>query len=204
MELINLQSQISYEAYKPLLNHFDISEKYFIDRWNKNPHIGYPQQPGGSLWTSEGKLLNCIIKKTKPKNILEIGTFLGVSTCHIMDGMLKSSVFHTVDIKKQNWITDLSNHFIQNDSISFLNITENKYDFIWIDGCHEYEHVKKEIEIIHERKLSRNILFHDYYVKRDGSNVGDAVDYFDSLYSVKIPVISPESNCGLVYVELKE
>lgn len=202
MEIINMQPQVSYEAYKPLLDHLNISEEYFIKQWDSNPHVGYPEHPGGSLWTSEGKLLSCIIKKLKPNSILEIGTYKGVSAAHILHAKKPKASFQSVDIQKQDWVVDLDDYFVKNDSLYFLNIAEDVYDFIWIDGCHEYNHVRRELEIIIENKLSKRLLLHDYYVDRPNSKVKQAVDDFNDKYSVKIPVISPESNCGLVYIEL--
>jgi hypothetical protein len=183
----------------------DISEIY--DECND---LGYPEKPGGSLWTNEGKLIYILIRLLKPANILELGNFKGASTNFILSALKKNNKgkLVLVDLVENLEYNNLHDYpFIRyvDSSIKFLK-REIKFDFILIDDNHEYEHVKKELNLIRSNnKAEKYIIWgHDYFAKtREGVNVKKAVDeesiHFDSFYKSK----TDESNCGQ-YILIKK
>lgn len=103
----------------------------------------------------------------KAKNILELGVRYGASTeplllaAAILNGHLDS-----VDINDHNVSVpdNLKNFwtFHKRDAIEFLKMNTKKYDLIYLDDWHTYEHVKTELELI-SRFADKNtlILLHD-------------------------------------------
>lgn len=111
-----------------------------------------------------------IILETKAKTILE----LGVRDGHTSDPLLLGAVLNkgkltSVDINIPNWKSPeefLPNYeFIQSDSLKFLEscVRENrKFDVIFLDDWHTYEHVKKELQLIDKIiDLHTVVLVHD-------------------------------------------
>jgi predicted O-methyltransferase YrrM len=103
----------------------------------------------------------------KAKNILELGVRDGGTTeplllaVSILGGHLDS-----VDINDCNvsFTSDLKNFwtFHKEDAIKFLKNNTKKYDLIYLDDWHSYEHVKTELELIsHFADKNTVILLHD-------------------------------------------
>ena len=70
-----------YDGFQKLT---DISLENFMNYYDEAKYGGYPEEPGGSVWESEGKSIYVLIRILKPKRIMEIGNFLGRSTNHIL------------------------------------------------------------------------------------------------------------------------
>lgn len=130
----------------------------------------------GNLPLNNLKLINKIIKHTKPKILLEIGTFEGRTTYNMFKNAPDKSLIITIDpinggenhdgsdtryFQKKNNIgsfyknQDDSNRIIQiyEDSTSKicsekvdLFLNGEEIDFAFIDGGHTYENVKKDFE----------------------------------------------------------
>lgn len=164
---------------------------------------GYPEEPSGSIWESEGKSIFTLIRILKPKKILEIGNFLGRSSNHILQAV-ELNGFGTVDlldIEERLEYDKLHNknfNRILNNSLTFLEIPFN-YDLIIQDGNHTYPHVKKEIELILSNNLENNyyIWAHDYYMRTHADcgvylawdEMKENFNYFETFKDSK-------SNCG--------
>ena len=97
-----------------------------------------------------GKLLYRIIKYCKPKNIIEIGTSLGISTCYLAKANTNNNIFtfegcpETAKIAKQNFaelniknVTLNIGNFNLTLREKLLNI--KNIDFAFIDGNHQEE-----------------------------------------------------------------
>jgi len=116
--------------------------------------------------------LKSLIILTQPKNVLEIGTFIGYSTCAIADGLTKKALLTTVDSKKYffKYYKLLPNHIkqkikiVNKESRNFLlNLDKNvKFDFIFIDASHDYISVFSDffLSLKHTEKESIYV-FHD-------------------------------------------
>jgi hypothetical protein len=182
------------------INRFDMGQYY-----NEDPYSGYPKEPGGSVWESEGKALYTMIRAVKPTNILEIGNFKGCSANHILKAveMNGGQVDVTLlDISEQLEYDKLHKHpfaRIIDNSIDHLS-GKLLYDFYVIDGDHSYEHTKKELElIISNTKVSCYIWAHDYFVSHDAScQVRKTWDEMASNFSKIAYLKDSISNCGFV------
>ena len=94
-----------------------------------------------------GRLLHRLVKHYKPKNILELGTSLGISTCYIAEGNRNAKVYtiegcpETANTAKENF-NQLNINNIQTIIGNFDNTLEGllkklQYlDLVFIDGNH--------------------------------------------------------------------
>lgn len=143
----------------------------FMTYYDEAKYGGYPEEPSGSVWESEGKSIYVLIRILKPKKILEIGNFLGVSSNHILQAVDKNGIGEVtlLDIAESLQYDKLySRNFtrILDNSLNHL-LQFFQYDLIVQDGNHTYEHVKREIQLILSNNLLNNyyIWGHDYYVQ---------------------------------------
>jgi predicted O-methyltransferase YrrM len=149
------------------------------------------------FWLKLLKKNNLLEKKIK---ILEIGTYEGFSAVFILS-ILKNSQLTIVDTFKggpeQKNISSFSNlkkNFSNNikkfkkstsvhegSSDSFFKINKNKFDFIYVDGAHDYKSVLKD-SINSFKCLRKNglLIFDDYFWRfyEDGKNPISAINYF--------------------------
>ena len=124
--------------------------------------------------------LGTFVSKYKPKNIIEIGTYNGISTA-ILASVVKELVY-TFDIVQRNceFVWNLFNvrpkidNFIGTPGqIAYdINYRWNRdqipFDFAFIDGEHTYESVKHDFELV---KRCGKVLFHDIQGEEVGSFV---------------------------------
>ena len=193
--------------YKQFNELYDISKKELEQLYDENTYSGYPIEPGGSVWVNEGKALYCSIRITKPSFILEIGNFKGVSTNHILLAVENNNYgeVHLVDIEDQLNYEKLHNRNFEryvDDSLSFLN-KELSYDYYVQDGCHEYNHVKEELQlIINNTQNNFHIWSHDYYtIPRSNVNVYRAWEEMKNEFKNFSPMKEDRSDCGFVLAE---
>lgn len=168
----------------------------------------------GHLGLNEGILLFKIAKSLKENSVIvEIGAFKGKSTCFIAEGIgPKRCQFFSID----TWLSDTAHKEPVDTFDTFLENTkeyrnkiitlrgfsydiikewpkDRRIDFLWIDGDHSYEAVKKDIDDW-VKLVNRDsfICFHDY---RDAPGVKKAVD--EAVNSGRIKFIRKE---GCMYV----
>jgi len=95
----------------------------------------------------------------KSKNILEIGVREGVTTAPLlMLADLTNGFVNSVDISETSFVPCKEHakrwKFNKSCSIDYLknyvneNGTSNKFDLVYLDGWHSYEHVKAELEYL--------------------------------------------------------
>lgn len=137
---------------------------------------GFTEEPRHD-WNSEkevAEFLASLIKMTKAKTFLEIGTFQGFTTVEIAKALPKDSLLVTIDIK--DYVTPSNNaelikqskqgkviDFVLEDSTYALpKLQDNHFDIILIDSMHTFEHVIKEFKQC-ERLLAKGgtICMHD-------------------------------------------
>ena len=149
----------------------------------------------GHLGLNEGRLLFKIARSLKDNSVIvEIGAFKGKSSCFIAEGINSKRIqFFSIDTwyndTMQQGRQDVFAGFLENikpykDKIQALRgysyevirnwPQQRKIDFLWIDGDHSYEGVKRDIQdwlpLVKKKGI---VCFHDY---RDAPGVKKAVD----------------------------
>jgi hypothetical protein len=179
---------------------------------SESKYGGYPQEPGGSVWEQEGKSIYTLIRHLKPKKILEIGNFKGVSSNHIlqaveMNGFGEVTLLDIREVIDYDKIHNKKFNRVLEDSLVFVD-KEIDFDFIVIDGCHEHEHVKKELNLIYKNNKPKKyyLWVHDYFVpQRSDVDVKRAWDETENnITQTPYKVLGPESNCGFVFSVVKK
>jgi hypothetical protein len=180
-----------------------ITQEIFLKYYDESIYRGYPTEPAGSVFESEGKSIYVLIRILKPKNILEIGNYMGKSSNHILQAVEDNKVGEVtlLDIVERIDYDSIHNknfNRVLNNSLIELDAPFD-YDLIVQDGDHTYPNVKKELELIfkHSQSKSLHIWAHDYYsVKAPQCEVAKAwdevVDKFNNISLFKDSV----SNCG--------
>jgi hypothetical protein len=157
------------EAYGDFFNKkFGAEFEEILNLYDQSKYLGYPEEPAGSIFTSEGKSIYVLIRLLKPKRILEVGNFLGRSSNFILKAVEDNGFGEVVllDIEERLEYDKLHNQNftrVLNDSLRYLD-NPLDFDLFVVDGCHEYAHTKKELSLI--SKNSKNdfwIWSHDYF-----------------------------------------
>jgi len=189
-----------YDGFNKLTG---VSLEDFENYYDEAIYGGYPEEPGGSVWESEGKSIYVLIRILKPKKILEIGNFLGRSSNHILQAVEKNGMGEVtlLDIEERLEYDKLhSQNFnrILDDSLNHLS-SPMQYDLFVQDGNHAREHVVKEIKLILDNNLPSNyyIWAHDYYTRtHPDCGVWLAWDEMKSKFNDFQTFRDSKSNCG--------
>lgn len=153
------------------------------------------------------KLLN-IVDKTKENKILEIGSFEGLSSVFFADNLLDApgstltcvDPFLTIDDNdhKKWFIQNVEETFDYNISIckhpqkisvskitsdKFFEINTNTFNFIYVDGCHEPEFVKRDIENAFQILEKDGIMWMDDYLFGETRLIKAVIDNFLEKYN---------------------
>lgn len=190
---------------------FNIELADLVKYFRESKYSGYPEEPGGSVFKSEGQFIYVMIRHIKPKSVLEIGNFKGRgSTNHILQAIddNKMGEVTLIDIEERLEYDRLhSKKFTRllQDSLKFLE-QPFSYDLIVHDGCHEYLHVKKELELMAKNSTQDFWLWsHDYYkILPPQCEVKRAWDESWMFYQKITPMIDAVSNCGFVVAQKKK
>lgn len=189
-----------YDGFNRLTN---VSLNEFEKYYDEAIYGGYPEEPGGSVWESEGKSIYVLIRILKPKRILEIGNFLGRSSNHILQAIDKNGCGEVVLLDIKEWLEYDKLHSknfnrVLDDSLQYLS-NSFEFDLIVQDGNHSYEHVKKEIGLILSNNLLNNyyIWSHDYYMRtHQDCGVWLALDEMKNMFNSFETFVDSISNCG--------
>ena len=150
----------------------------------------------GNLTYKELMILSTLVKCYQPKNLLEIGTFNGISTLHLAINSSDASKIHTLDLTKTcptavsftlkedlKYIVDQNkknkayqsslyrSKIVEHEGNSLVYDFEifGELDFVFIDGGHSYEVVKSDTEkALKSLKDGGVIVWHDYCVNCEG------------------------------------
>ena len=105
-----------------------------------------------------------------PKRALEIGTHFGISSS-ILAGLC--DYVYTVDVRRSEETTIVWGLFNVRHKIKYVICKDRDeirevikpfvYDFVFIDGYHNYANVKADYEMVAPRMNPVNILFHDIH-----------------------------------------
>lgn len=138
------------------------------------------------LWSSEkpvGKFIVALSEMCNFKDIIEVGTFKGLTSCYIIDYVTRiDGTFTSIDIEDhrdesvKEYFKESKQKFILNNSLIELeNFPDRSADLIFLDSFHGLEQVRSEFKKS-ERIIRQNglICIHDYF-SSDGVPVW--VDY---------------------------
>ena len=196
-----------FEGFKKLFP--TLTQEIFLKYYDESQYSGYPEEPGGSIWESEGKSVYVLIRILKPKKILEIGNYMGKSSNHILQAVEDNKVGKVtlLDIEERidyNSIHNTNFNRVLNDSRLELD-NPFDYDLIIQDGDHTYTTVKKELELIFKNSQSKSlhIWAHDYYkVIRPQCEVAKAWDEVADKFTTISLFKDSVSDCGYLIANL--
>lgn len=117
----------------------------------------------------QGRILSMIAKLTRPKNILEIGTYTGYSALCLAEGLPSDGILHTIDIneelhdfqRKYFNASGVGNQIIQHTGNALTIIPElsETFDLVFIDADkHNYPNY---FEIIINKMNSGGVILSD-------------------------------------------
>jgi hypothetical protein len=158
----------------------EVSKEKFIDWINEDYYGGWEDYANYNVaGRRELKMLYATIRAKKPKNILEIGTYAGDSTNHILlaaENNRKEGYdceVTTVDITDFVGGKKLHDYPLNRKIISSLHILNSEnvdFDFILQDGDHSKNHVINEINLFKKIKSLELVWSHDYFL--DNKTIG--------------------------------
>lgn len=195
-----------YDGFAKLTN---VNLEDFMNYYDEAKYGGYPEEPGGSVWESEGRSIYVLTRILKPKRVLEIGNYRGVSSRHILQAVEKNGMGEVtlLDIAEGLLYDKLPNRNftrVLEDSIKFLS-NPIEFDLIVQDSDHHKEHVKKELELILQYNMLNEyyIWGHDYYTRHKPTEccVWEAWDEMKYKFAIFEPFIDSVSDCGCVIVK---
>ena len=126
------------------------------------------------LWSSEpavGEFIVALKHLNKFNDILEVGTFRGLTSCAILQDKTTQQAFYSLDIEDhcgdtvKEYFEQQNGTFILGDSLkTMLAFEERSFDLIFLDSYHGLEQVRGEFKIA-ERLIRNNglICIHDYF-----------------------------------------
>jgi predicted O-methyltransferase YrrM len=143
----------------------------------------------GGVNPGDRRALYFLIMALKPRNVLEVGTHIGASTIYTAAALKRlneGGKLTTVDIidvnhpEQGSWKKVAMSkspadfalefglldriRFHTSSSLEFMRATDQRFDFIFLDGDHAartvYEEVSSALPLLHKGSL---ILLHDYY-----------------------------------------
>ena len=158
--LSNISNQRKFFSY--CYKNFNdlIDSKYLknllLDRYYSNENKKELREVNSNISLNEGIELYKIIKKYKPKNLVEIGFAVGISTLFMLCALEKDTELISVDpyqkiqwdkfglinvdniLKEQN-LPKTTHKFIEDYSKNFFKNTNKLFDLVFIDGDHSYQ-----------------------------------------------------------------
>ena len=122
----------------------------------------------GSTEPDTVNILCALVEATKPKHLLETGTFLGMTTEELCWCMLPDSRMISLEVDKARWtdvflkLTPLLSpavDFLNVDAIAFLSsYTGPPFDFVFLDDDHTAEHVAAELDLLHNSATGHSLM----------------------------------------------
>lgn len=173
---INEQNEIKEYKIKLLKNHTTITFEEHGAGKNHNKKLSIRHiAKCSSIDSQEAQFLVNLCKFLKPKEILELGTSLGVSTKALLIGAPNAKITtiegckEIADISRNNFDKTSSNLTVINDTFdSFFEQSTLKnqiWDLVYIDGNHTLEATLKYYEILKNNHTSPQscLVFDDIY-----------------------------------------
>lgn len=142
------------------------------------PSLLNPGSIGCELGVFEGDFAQDLLLSNKFNKLYLIDIFSGYASNFGKYYPDASTLYNLVTTRFQN---NSAIEVVKQDSVSFLSSTQIKFDFIYIDTVHTYEHLSQELKAAHQCvKTGGYICGHDYCSEFSG--VVDAVIEFSEKY----------------------
>jgi len=209
-----------YEIYNHSYSEFDknIKSKYFknlllykvllLRDKVRNVHSG--------ISIKEGIMMYKLIKQYKPKKLIEVGLACGISTCYMLCAITSGDKIYSIDpfqkiqwdrfglINANNVVHELNlpsntHHWIPKYSYDYFNFTNDKYDFMLIDGDHSYEGTMIDLNGSLKILNKKGILAIDDILHND---VGKAVNDFIKINNNKFSKINTTVKTMGFYIKI--
>lgn len=202
---MNLHQTLTQIAHDFDLNVDDLL-RYAAEDTETGWDAGEGAWPNGSIWTVEGQILYALIRATKPRRILEIGTYYGCSTTHMLlamqandNGAVLDAVDkdvrgidpgHKVPARLRSAMT-----FYKDDAVNWLANADLSYDFIFEDALHQ-ETLTRDLWLGSKKRLNNGgfMVSHDALHFLVGQQVMAGIHAADS---TPFTYLTEPSDCGL-------
>ena len=158
---------IPKEIYNYIKNH-SVEESNLLKELSRNTKLKIlnPRMLSGSY---QGRILSMISKLTKPKYILEIGTYTGYSSLCLAEGMKNDGELHTIDkneelynfqkkyFNKSGYGDKIFQHL--GNALELIQTINKKFDLIFLDA--DKENYAKYLELLVNKLNTNGILVTD-------------------------------------------
>lgn len=158
---------IPKEIYNYIKNH-SVEESNLLKELSRNTKLKIlnPRMLSGSY---QGRILSMISKLTKPKYILEVGTYTGYSTLCLAEGIKDSGELHTIDNNEElyNFQREYFNKSGYGDkifqhlgnAIDLIDTINLKFDLIFLDA--DKENYTNYLELLVNKLNTNGVLITD-------------------------------------------
>lgn len=197
-------SKLNAGAYLPVINVEDIVKKPAEFK------IFRPENSHCSMTVSEISALCCLLVARRPKKILEIGSFRGLTTLNLALNAPQAEI-HTVDIT-DTWgsyyyaerpeITNIHQHYGDTNTFDFAREIGGGVDFCLIDGGHEYEQVRNDTMKVLPLLTDDCILLWDDYGKNDFLTENESFGVSQFIHELKGTGVGILYGTGLAFLRL--
>ena len=158
---------IPKEIYNYIKNH-SVEESKLLKELSRNTKLKIlnPRMLSGSY---QGRILSMISKLTKPKYILEVGTYTGYSTLCLAEGIKGSGELHTIDNNEE--LYDFQREYFNKsgygdkifqhlgNAIDLIDTINLKFDLIFLDA--DKENYTNYLELLANKLNTNGVLITD-------------------------------------------
>ena len=158
---------IPKEIYNYIKNH-SVEESNLLKELSRNTKLKIlnPRMLSGSY---QGRILSMISKLTKPKYILEVGTYTGYSTLCLAEGIKDSGELRTIDNNEELYDfqreyfnkSDYGDKIFQHlgNAINLIDTINLKFDLIFLDA--DKENYTNYLELLVNKLNTNGVLITD-------------------------------------------
>jgi predicted O-methyltransferase YrrM len=158
---------IPKKIYNYIKNH-SVEESNLLKELSRNTKLKIlnPRMLSGSY---QGRILSMISKLTKPKYILEVGTYTGYSTLCLAEGIKDSGELHTIDNNEELYNfqreyfnkSDYGDKIFQHlgNAIDLIDTINLKFDLIFLDA--DKENYTNYLELLVNKLNTNGVLITD-------------------------------------------
>lgn len=158
---------IPKEIYNYIKNH-SVEESNLLKELSRNTKLKIlnPRMLSGSY---QGRILSMISKLTKPKYILEVGTYTGYATLCLAEGIRDSGELHTIDNNEE--LYDFQREYFNKsgygdkifqhlgNAIDLIDTINLKFDLIFLDA--DKENYTNYLELLINKLNANGVLITD-------------------------------------------